>query len=197
MSGWPFFSKTGINLETNDLHDPHSFTNRSLYTSFQLSECYYFGSVDNRFASIDPQYGLNQASQAESPIQFWTELRLHLISLAKKHKAQDLRGHAQLPLTILVTGEAADTPKFLDVIHDVARDIQQLCTSEPKAVGCKENRVGEGVELVILNDRTYGPAKGAAFWLWTRMSRTYCAEIDAAEGIVDQYEMIREAHGEL
>ncbi|KAK3988010.1 hypothetical protein QBC44DRAFT_330274 [Cladorrhinum sp. PSN332] len=170
-----------------------SFTNRSLYTSFQTSKCYYFRSYDNHFASIDPRYGLDQASQAESPARFWSGLRMHLISLAKKHEARD---HSQLPLTILVTGEAADTPEFLDVVRDVARDNQQLCTSEPKAVGCKENREGGG-QLVILDDRTYGPAKGAAFWLWTRISRTYCEEINAAEGILDQYDMMRETRVEL
>lgn len=94
-------------------------------------------------------------------------------------------------------GEAADTPEFLDVMHDVAWDIQQLCISEPKAVGYKENRAGGGIELMILDDRTYGPAKGAAFWLWTRMSRTYCVGLDAAEGILDQYDMMRKTHLEL
>ncbi|KAK0638991.1 hypothetical protein B0T16DRAFT_235591 [Cercophora newfieldiana] len=169
-----------------------SFTNRSLYTSFQRSTCYHFGSEDHHLASIDPRYGLDHANQAESPAKFWSELRLHLTSLAKKNRERDRGDHSQLPLTMLVTGEAAETPEFLDVVRDVARDIEQLCTSEPKAVGCKENTTGGGVELVILDDPTYGPAKGAAFWLWTRMSKGYCAEI----GILDQYDMVRD-HVEL
>jgi hypothetical protein len=89
-------------------------------------------------------------------------------------------------------GEAADTPEFLDIVRDITQDISQLYTSELEAAGRKEIGEGGGVELLILDDVTYGPAKGAAFWLWARMSREYCAEINAAEGIVDQYDLVRE-----
>ncbi|KAK4200587.1 hypothetical protein QBC40DRAFT_279630 [Triangularia verruculosa] len=177
-----------------------SLTNRSLYTSFQLNQCYFFNSWDNHLASINPRYGLDQASQTESPSKFWNELRLHLLSLYKTHKAGELQREgrlSQLPLTILVMGEAAETPEFLDVVHDVARDIQQLCASEPQAVGCKENKAVGGVELLILGDRTYGPARGAAFWLSTRMSPEYCEELYAAEGILRQSDMMKESHLEL
>lgn len=79
-----------------------------------------------------------------------------------------------------MTGEAADTPEFLNAVRDVATDYQE-----------------GGAELIILGDPTYGPAKGAAFWLWTKMSPTYCKEINAEQGIVDQYDMTKQTHLEL
>lgn len=50
-----------------------------------------------------------------------------------------------------------------------------------------------GIELVIPDDPTYGAAKGAAFWLWSRMDRTYCDDQD----YLDQYDMVIDAHVEL
>jgi len=91
---------------------------------------------------------------------------------------------------VLVAGEAADTPEFLDVVHDVVRAIPGLCASESRTTEWKENGKAGHVELVIPDERTYGAAKGAAIWLRTRMDRTYCAE----EGILNQYDMIRDAH---
>ncbi|OAF60708.1 hypothetical protein VC83_03351 [Pseudogymnoascus destructans] len=83
--------------------------------------------------------------------------------------------------------------QFLDVVHDVVRAIPALCASESRTAEWKENGKADHVELVIPDDRTYGASKGAAFWLRTRMDRTYCAE----EGISDQYDMIGDTHVEL
>lgn len=177
--------------------DLYSFTNRSLYTSFQDSHCYFSPSLSNHLASINPRYGLDQVSRMESQAQFWSGLKSHLISLVRKDRARDSKGRYQLPLTIIVMGEAADSPAFLDIVHGVAQDVQQLCIRNPEDVGCKEKGAREAVELMILDDPTYGPAKGAAFWLWAVRSR-YCADINDAQGILDQYEMAKKhPHEEL
>ncbi|ELR07048.1 hypothetical protein GMDG_08226 [Pseudogymnoascus destructans 20631-21] len=149
--------------------------------------------MDNHLASIDPRYGLDKESQVTSPAQFWSELKALLLSLVKQHMTRDRGSHCQLLFTVLVAGEAADTPEFLDVVHDVVRAIPALCASESRTAEWKENGKADHVELVIPDDRTYGASKGAAFWLRTRMDRTYCAE----EGISDQYDMIGDTHVEL
>ncbi|KAK4450330.1 hypothetical protein QBC34DRAFT_297698 [Podospora aff. communis PSN243] len=164
---------------------------------FFVSGCYFYGHQGNNLALIDPRYGLDQKSLAESPAQFWSDLKSHIMSLVKEHGERVLGCEAQLPLTMLVTGEAADTPEFLDIVHGVVRETQQLCSREPKVAGCKANKTEREVDLVILDDGTYGPAKGAAFWLWTRMSSTYCAEYYAEHGIVEQSSMKKEVHKEL
>jgi len=111
-------------------------------------------------------------------------------------------------------GEAAETSEFVDVVHHLARDIQHeqqqhLCTSDPQATECEgKNEAGggrggggeKGVEVLILDDPTYGPAQGAAFWLSTRMNPAYCEEIYTAQGIVSQYDTMKkeeEPHSEL
>jgi len=75
-------------------------------------------------------------------------LKAHLLSLVKQHAARGLES-SQLPFTVLVAGEAADTPEFLDVAYDVVEAIPELCSSKVGAA-----------ELVIPTDRTYGAAKG-------------------------------------
>jgi hypothetical protein len=90
---------------------------------------------------------------------------------------------------VLVAGEAANTPEFLDVVHDVVQAIlRESWTAERE-----ENGKTDHVELIIPDDLTYGAARGAAFWLRTRMNRTYCA----VEGILDQYDIIGDTHVEL
>lgn len=159
-----------------------SFTNQSLYTSFQRATCYFFKSTSDHLAAINSRYGLNRESEAISSAVFWNEFKAHLLSLVKQHAAWGREFQDHLPFTILVVGEAADTPEFLDVVHDVVEAIPELCTIKP----------GD-VELVIPADRTYGAAKGAAFWRWTMLDKKYC--VDA--GFPDQYDMIQDAHVEL
>lgn len=108
-------------------------------------------------------------------------MRAHLLSLVKQHATRGLE-YSQLPFTVLVAGEAADTPEFLDAVYDVVEAIPELCSS----------KVGP-VELVIPADRTYGAAKGAAFWRRTKLDKKYCADI----GFLDQYDMIKDTHEEL
>ena len=165
-----------------------SFTNHSLYTSFQRAGCYFSNSWDNHLASIDPRYGLDGESEAESPEQFWSELKAHLHSLIKQHATRQ-GGYCRTPFTVLVAGEAADTAEFLDVLNDVVRDIPGLCGNKSRtAEEWEENDEAAKVELVIPDDLTYGAAKGAAIWLRTRMNWTYCAD----QGIIDQYDMVRD-----
>ncbi|OBT92806.2 hypothetical protein VE01_09064 [Pseudogymnoascus verrucosus] len=166
-----------------------SFTNHSLYTSFQRTGCYFNNPLDHSLTSIDPRYGLDKVSQATSPKQYWSELKTHLLSLVKQHKTRGRTYDCQSLFTVLVAGEAANTPEFLDVVHDVVQAIlRESWTAERE-----ENGKTGHVELIIPDDLTYGAARGAAFWLQTRMNRTYCA----VEGILDQYDIIGDTHVEL
>lgn len=90
----------------------------------------------------------------------------------------------------MVAGEAADTSEFLDIMHDVVRAIPGICAGKSKAPEWAENGKTGQVEFLIPHDLTYGAAKGAAIWLRRRMDWTYCAE----EGILDQYDMMRDRH---
>ncbi|KFY48734.1 hypothetical protein V495_01072 [Pseudogymnoascus sp. VKM F-4514 (FW-929)] len=167
-----------------------SFTNHSLYTSFQRAGCYFSNPWDNHLALIDPRYGLDRESQASSPAQFWDEFKENLLSLVKQHAMRDTKYNCLTPFIVMVAGEAADTPEFLDIMHDVVRAIPRLCASKSKSPEWVENGKTGQVEFLIPHDLTYGAAKGAAIWLRRRMDWTYCAE----EGIVDQYDMMRDMH---
>lgn len=167
-----------------------SFTNHSLYTSFQRTGCYFSNPWDNHLALIDPRYGLDRESQASSPAQFWDEFKANLLSLVKQHATRDKKYNCLTPFIVMVAGEAADTSEFLDIVHDVVRAIPGLCASKSKTPEWAENGKTGQVEFLIPHDLTYGAAKGAAIWLRRRMDWTYCAE----EGILDQYDMMRDRH---
>lgn len=109
-------------------------------------------------------------------------MKTHLFSLVQKHAAQVRPSYRQLPFTVIVAGEAADTPEFIDVVHDLVKAIPELRGSK-----------GSAVELIIPADRTFGAANGAAFWLWTQSVKKYCTEV----GFLDQYDLVKEAHNEL
>ncbi|KAH7305469.1 hypothetical protein B0I35DRAFT_464738 [Stachybotrys elegans] len=96
-----------------------SFTNHSLYTSFQDSTCFFYYSWHNRL--------------------------------------------------VLVAGEAATEPGFVEVVREVVKSIPIVwATSDTEDVQIQE---GTGqppeVELLISEDPTFAGARGAAFWMWT------------------------------
>jgi hypothetical protein len=66
------------------------------------------------------------------------KLELHLLSLAEKHLKRHCGYYRQLPFTVLVAGEAAGTPEFMDVVHGVDQAIPKLHASEPKTAGWEE-----------------------------------------------------------
>jgi hypothetical protein len=94
------------------------------------------------------------------------------------------------PFIVMVAGEAANTSEFLGIMHDVVQAIPELCASNSKSSEWAEDGKAGQVEFLIPHDLTYGAAKGAAIWLRRRMDWTYCAE----EGIIDQYDMMRDRH---
>ncbi|KFY13665.1 hypothetical protein V492_03117 [Pseudogymnoascus sp. VKM F-4246] len=154
-------------------------------TDHWFNEEFYLGEINTVLASEErweyTRYGLDRESQATSSAQFWSELKGNLLSLVKQHATRDEKYNCLNPFTVLVAGEAANTPEFLDVMHDVIRAIPGLCASKSKTPEWAKNGEIDQVEFIIPNDLTYGAAKGAAIWLRRRMDWTYCAEI----GIVD------------
>ncbi len=150
-----------------------SFTNQSLYTSFQPTECFFFSAWANRLASIDASYGLDKLDEANTPALFWDALRIHL--LARVAEFTKTGSYAYAALTVLTAGEASDHPDFLAVVRDVAKEIPRV-RGDYGATGKHE------AEVVISNDPTYAAARGAAFWLRTRMDWSYC------EGVGDDEE---------
>ena len=81
------------------------------------------------------------------------------------------KDYAYAAVTVLTTGEAADHPGFLDVVRDVVEEI-------PRVHGEHGATRKHQAELVVSDDPSYTAARGAAFWLRTRMDWSYCAVFD-------------------
>ncbi|KAL2126164.1 hypothetical protein VTI74DRAFT_1576 [Chaetomium olivicolor] len=165
-----------------------SFTNQSLYTSFQPTECFFFSAWANRLASIDTNYGLHKLDEAATPALFWDALRIHL--LARVAEFTKTRSYTYAALTVLTAGEAADHPDFLDVVRDVAKEIPRV-RSDHGATRKHE------AEVVVSDDPTYAAAHGSAFWLRTRMDWSYCEGVDDDDETVSQDNLDRGSHTEL
>ncbi len=146
-----------------------SFTNHSLYTSFQSAECVFFNAWASSLGSIETDYGLDNLNKAATLALFWDALRNRLLArVAEFTKEKD---YAYAAVTVLTTGEAADHPGFLDVVRDVVEEI-------PRVRGEHGATRKHQAELVVSDDPSYTAARGAAFWLRTRMDWSYCAVFD-------------------
>ncbi len=163
-----------------------SLTNQSLYTSFQPTECFFFSAWDNRLASINTKYGLDSL-EATTPALFWDALRVSLMARAADFAKTRSYGYA---VTMLIAGEAAKHPDFLDVVRDVAYEISQ---------GRGKTRKHR-TEVVVSDDPTYAAARGSAFWLRTRIDWSYCKGVgdnDDDDETVSQDNLDRGSHTEL
>lgn len=153
-----------------------SFTNDSLYTSFQPAQCFFNSAENTRLAFIDPKYGLDRLSEAPTPALFWDALRSHLLTrVAEFTKQGGGYAYRHAALEVYPAGEAADHPDFLNVVRDVAKELRRVRV-EHGATGRYE------AEVVVSDDPTYAAANGAAFWLRTRMDKSYC------DGVEDEYD---------
>ncbi|KAL2138357.1 hypothetical protein VTI28DRAFT_6955 [Corynascus sepedonium] len=163
-----------------------SFTNHSVYTTFQAARCYYERAWESYLASIDTKYGLDRLDE-ETAGQFWNALRDYLLSSVVEFTKRK-PGFKHSNFIVLTAGETADRPEFLDVVRSVAKTIPKLRTDHGAPRPPK-------VELVISDDPTFSAARGAALWLHTRINWSYCNEFD--DTILSQYDMVRDGHVEL
>ncbi len=179
-----------------------SLTNHSLYTSFQPAQCFFYSAWATRLASIDTKYGLDRLREAAAPALFWDALRNYLLArVAEFTKQREGYGYPHAALEVYSAGEGADHPGFLDVIRDAAMEIRRVRV-EHGATGKYE------AEVVTSDDPTYAAARGAAFWLrtrmdWSRMDWSYCEGVedyeddDDYEETFSQVELARSDHLEL
>ncbi|KYK60604.1 hypothetical protein DCS_01741 [Drechmeria coniospora] len=168
-----------------------SFTNQSLYTSFQMATCFFHSPVGARLGNIDPDFGLNQQHQATDRASFWQRLQKHLISRVGEHaKIRDIYQQSYL---VVVAGEAANTPEFLDAVRQTVTHIQNDPVHRVKETG-----TGPKVELLVSDDPTYAAAKGVAFWRRTMIDSSYCDDwFEAEEKYKSRQSFDREDRDEL
>jgi hypothetical protein len=94
--------------------------------------------------------------------------------------------YAHWDFIVIIAGDAAHRPEFLDTLRSVAKSIPQL-------------RVDHGVgrlpkvELVISDDPTFAAARGAAFWFRMLVDWSYCDGLD----VISQYDMVSDGRIEL
>jgi hypothetical protein len=141
---------------------------------------------------------LDRLGEAPTAALFWDALRSHLLArVAEFTKQGGGYAYPHAALEVYPAGEAADHPDFLNVIRDVAKEIRRVRV-EHGATGRYE------AEVVASNDPTYAAARGAAFWLRTRMDWSYCDEVEDDDNYEDeddetrlQVEQARSGHTEL
>ncbi|OAA59192.1 NMT1/THI5-like protein [Niveomyces insectorum RCEF 264] len=160
-----------------------SFTNDSLYTSFQRDGCFYFPVYDNLFGVIDPEYGLDRKDVAATPTDFWHALRDQLLRRVSEYAEfkQVVEGAGYWDayhIEILVAGEAAGTQEFLDVVRQFAKTV-------PDRLSTGENHK-KSVDTVVPDNPAFAAARGAAVWLGMSMDESYCDEFYRSGEIVSQ-----------
>ncbi|KAM6477211.1 hypothetical protein HDV62DRAFT_401734 [Trichoderma sp. SZMC 28011] len=152
-----------------------SFTNHSLYTSFQQATCYSFQASSNRLGTINPELGLYQQEHASDEESFWRKLEDYLVSKAEEYVTSgDFPGDFSLGKhsIVLVAGEAADNPKFMDAVRQAITRIQ----NDP-IHRYKEAMTGPKVELLVSQDLTYAAAAGVALWRRSMIDSSYCENV--------------------
>ncbi|KAK4235264.1 hypothetical protein C8A03DRAFT_17965 [Achaetomium macrosporum] len=165
-----------------------SFSNHSLYTSFQAARCFYRHSWQSYLGSINTKYGLDRLDEATTSEQFWNALRDHLLSSVVEFTKRHRDDYSHSDFIILTAGEAAHLPELLDTIRRVAKSIPQLRVDQGAARLPK-------VELVISDDPTFSAARGAALWLRMMMDWSYSDGFE--DDTVSQYDVTRDGHSEL
>lgn len=152
-----------------------SFTNHSLYTSFQQATCYSFPASSNRLGTINPELGLYQQEHASDEESFWRKLEDYLVSKAEEYVTSgDFPGDFSLRkhCILLVAGEAADSPKFMDAVRQAITRIQ----NDP-IHRYKEAMTGPKMELLVSQDLTYAAAAGVALWRRNMIGSSYCENV--------------------
>ncbi|KAK3299895.1 uncharacterized protein B0H64DRAFT_379382 [Chaetomium fimeti] len=157
-----------------------SLTNHSLYTTFQATRCYYHRAWESYLPTVDTKYGLDEVPENTTE-HFWNALRDHLLSSVVEFSKRNT-GYKYSNFIVLTAGESADRPEFVDVVRSVAESIPKVRTDHGAATLPK-------VELVMPDDPAFSAARGAAFWLRSRMDWSYC---DGFDDIVSQYDVTNE-----
>ncbi|QYT04036.1 hypothetical protein H0G86_010971 [Trichoderma simmonsii] len=112
------------------------------------------------------------ASDEES---FWRKLEDYLVSQAEEYVTSgDFSGDFSLGKhsIVLVAGEAADNPKFMDAVRQAITRIQ----NDP-IHRYKEAMAGPKVELLVSQDLTYAAAAGVALWRRSMIDSSYCENV--------------------
>ncbi|KAL6691071.1 hypothetical protein J3F84DRAFT_403834 [Trichoderma pleuroticola] len=104
------------------------------------------------------------ASDEES---FWRKLEDYLVSQTEEYVT---RGDFYLrDCIVLVAGEAADNPKFMDAVRQAITRIQNHPVHRYKGA-----MTGPKVELLVSQDLTYAAAAGVALWRRSMIDSSYC-----------------------
>lgn len=83
---------------------------------------------------------------------------------------------------MLLAGEDAKHPDFLDTVSKVATRMHKLIGGEiGGSSGRGDGCAGPKVELVASKDPTYAAATGAAFWVRTMIDASYCEGFEPEE----------------
>lgn len=98
---------------------------------------------------------------------FWRGLQEYLKSRVREHaKIPDIYRQSFL---VVISGEVADNPEFLDTIRRTIADIQKDPIHRTMETGTVPK-----IELLISEDPTYAAAKGVAFGQRMMMDSSYC-----------------------
>ncbi|KAK9434602.1 LysM domain protein [Metarhizium brunneum] len=158
---------TNKNFHKYDVVYLVSLTNHSLYTSFQISTCFFWPARSAQLGTINPRFGLNQLEQASDQEIFWRELQDHLKSRVREYVKQP--DNYRESFLVVVSGEAADNPKVVEAIRGIITDMEK----DP-AFRVVETGRAPRIELLISEDPTYAAAKGVAFGQRINMDSRYC-----------------------
>ncbi|KFY18494.1 hypothetical protein V493_08562 [Pseudogymnoascus sp. VKM F-4281 (FW-2241)] len=162
----PGGSKNGI-IENTFLI---SWTNHSLYTSWQCRECDFTCSATQlsphcRMGKVNASQGLDSWSLPRSP-QEQIELRKDIgnrIMLQIGVPIFPVRPTDSRHKTVLVAGEAASDPKFLKLVRRAVAYVPLLLNKGPESMKCFDDC--PEVKVVVVEEPEFAAARGAAlFW---------------------------------
>ncbi|KKP00854.1 hypothetical protein THAR02_07032 [Trichoderma harzianum] len=137
--------------------------------------CPKLRSLSNRLGTINSELGLYQQEHANDEDIFWRKLEDYLVSQAEEYVTSgDFNGDFPLGkhCIVLVAGEAADNPKFMDAISQAVTRIQ----NDP-VHRYKDAMTGPKVKLLVSQDLTYAAAAGVALWRRSMIDSSYCENV--------------------
>ncbi|PKS12623.1 hypothetical protein jhhlp_000831 [Lomentospora prolificans] len=151
-----------------------SFTNRSLYTTFIQGGCFYKAPVET-VGIIDERLGLDHLGDS-SPDKYWNDVSDRLLARgAYFNKWIKSRSFYAIKPIVLVTGEAAEDPKFLSIVEKIAAELPSFLLDGEAATQSTADDSGQGAELIVLDDPATAPARAAALWSRMKMEEaSYC-----------------------
>ena len=147
--------------------DGDRFNDAELYTTLDDLDIAFFRGLKDELYYFNSSSGLSSLSKYTDGMVFWQAIQSQLLILPRK---------SSLPITkIILMGERATNPKFLEVLRDALSDMK---IHYVKKYEIKESDFDVKIDVENIADPLFAAARGAALYArWRQEAPLNCEEM--------------------